>query len=66
MLHLRVRNVSGLRDVSDYEWEAFVNDVLIAEGSVKKHLRADGWVELVRRIVENMESKPRSRARGIR
>ena len=52
MLSIHVRNVSGLADVSDYDYLVFVNDKKIAEGKVKEHTRSDGWALLVGRIVE--------------
>lgn len=55
MLTLYIRNITGLADISDYEWVAMVNANKIAEGKVLGHVRADGWAQLVKRIAISHE-----------
>jgi len=53
MLTLYIRNVKTKNNIADYEYIVMVNSEKIAEGTIKKHNRADGWKPLVRRIAEN-------------
>jgi len=58
MLELYIRNVLHRKThIADYEYIVMVNAEKIAEGKVLKHRRKDGWVPLVRRIVEQEEGK---------
>jgi hypothetical protein len=52
MLIIKVQNTTDLAPVSDYRYEVLVNLEVIASGEVKGHVRADGWAELVRRVIE--------------
>ena len=58
MLILHIRNTTG-GSVSDYEYEVLVNTEVIAQGKVKGHTRADGWAELVRKVIEPYLRKER-------
>jgi len=55
MLTLYIRNLKTLKGIADYEYIVMVNAEKIAEGNVKGHRRKDGWVPLVKRIVEQEE-----------
>lgn len=59
MLRLRILNVSspGNDTMCSYHYEVDVNGRGIADGYVINHLRNDGWVALVKRIVEQEEAK---------
>jgi len=52
MLIVKVKNTTDLSPVSDYRYEVLVNLEVIASGTVKGHCRADGWAELVWRVIE--------------
>lgn len=60
MLVLEIRNISQMANISDYEYEVWVTTIrgtkkIIAKGTIEKHIRSDGWKQLVRRILD--ESK---------
>jgi hypothetical protein len=55
MLTVYVRNIKTVKDIADYEYIVMVNAEKIAEGKVLKHKRSDGWVPLIRGIVEQNE-----------
>lgn len=55
MLTLYIRNVSGLKPISNYKYAVMVNAEKIAEGMVKGHFREDGWAKLVSLIAEEAE-----------
>lgn len=40
---------------SDYDYTVQVNDRVIEKGVVLQHIRADGWVALVRKMLEQKE-----------
>ena len=56
------RNVSKLAPVSDYDVQVLVGDGsversrVIYRGKVTGHTRDDGWVELVRKLVQGAHS----------
>jgi hypothetical protein len=52
MLIIKIRRMHEERPVSDYEYAVLVNLEVIASGTVKGHCRADGWAELVWRVIE--------------
>ena len=52
MLEIYIRNLTRCKPLSDYEYIVMVNAEKIAEGKILKHKRKDGWVPLVKRIVE--------------
>lgn len=60
-LVVRIRNISSLAPVSDYEYDVIVggdtNYQTIAAGKVYGHKRADGWQALVRKVLK-AERKP--------
>lgn len=58
MLTLYIKNIKTKNDIADYEYIVMVNAEKIAEGIVTKHKRADGWVPLVRGIIEQNEKVP--------
>ena len=60
MLILHIRNTTELAPVSDYEYEVLVNTRVIASGAVEGHTRADGWAELVRKVIEPYLRKKRN------
>ena len=57
-LILVVQNISQLADVSDYNYEVLIGDgtkagsTSIAHGTIKQHVRADGWQPLVQRLLD--------------
>ena len=57
-LILVLTNQSHLADVSDYNYEVMVGDgtparsTTIAAGTVKQHLRANGWQALVKLLLD--------------
>lgn len=53
MLILLVHNISNLAPISDYAWEARVNDYCLATGTVRGHRREDGWTALLQLIIED-------------
>ena len=56
-LILVVTNVSPEgAEFCDYVWRAQINHEIIEKGKVTAHYRADGWMALVRRIVEEREA----------
>lgn len=58
-LILVMQNVSSLAPVSDYKWQAYINDRVIAEGHVTGHTRSDGWRVLVEKVLAaSTESRP--------
>ena len=52
MLTLYIRNITKCRKISDYEYLVFVNEEKIAEGTLQKHARKDGWAVLIKKIAE--------------
>jgi hypothetical protein len=58
MLIVKIQNITNLSPVSDYRYEVLVNLEVIAGGEVKGHVRAEGWAELVRRVIEPHLVKP--------
>lgn len=52
MLIVKIQNTTALAPVSDYRYEVLVNLEVIASGEVKGHVRANGWAELVRKVIE--------------
>lgn len=55
MLAITFRNISGLAAISDYEYEVWVNEHCIESGFVRNHARAEGWEQLVRRLLDTRE-----------
>jgi len=56
MLIIKIHNDStGSNESANYNYNVLVNTSLIASGRILEHNRADGWVELVKRIVEKQE-----------
>lgn len=51
MLHIQIVNRSDLAEVSDYEYRVMINHREICSGFIKGHVRKDGWIPLVRRIL---------------
>lgn len=52
MLIIHIQNITDLAPISDYRYEVLVNLEVIASGEVKGHVRADGWAELVRKVID--------------
>jgi len=58
-----LRNVSSLAPVSDYEYKVMVGDgtpeksQTLAIGTLSGHRRADGWMALVRQMLEGLEQE---------
>ena len=52
MLTLYIRNTTGCKPTSDYEYIVMVNATVISEGKIEKHKRKDGWAVLVKKIAE--------------
>ena len=55
MLHIKItNNLSHPKrpEYGNYDYEVFVNDKVIASGSIENHLRDLGWPELVERLLE--------------
>ncbi len=49
---IEIRNVSGLADVSDYDVKTSGEGIdLWTRGKVRSHVRADGWLALLRKAV---------------
>ena len=63
MLIVTLRNISELRDVSDYTWSVHVNQKEIASGVLRGHTRADGWVALLAELVAQQIPKENNNAR---
>jgi len=57
MLEIYVRNIKTKNDISNYEYLVMVNAEKIAEGKILRHRRKDGWMPLIKRIVEQEEGK---------
>lgn len=57
MLLLYIRNVKTKNNIADYDYVVMVNKTKIAEGTLKKHDRAQGWAKLVKRIAEEHKEK---------
>ena len=56
MLIIKIHNDStGSNESANYNYDVLVNTSLIASGRIVDHNRADGWVELVKRMVEKQE-----------
>lgn len=59
MLAITFRNISELADISDYEYQVLLGGgkrvKIIEEGIVRNHARADGWEQLVRRLLDTRE-----------
>lgn len=51
-LALIITNVSALAPTSDYVWRAQINNLLIDYGTVKGHVRSDGWAALVQKLLD--------------
>jgi (p)ppGpp synthase/HD superfamily hydrolase len=56
-LILVIRNVTKLTPVSDYTYEVFINERVIASGTVIGHTRDEGWEALVRKLLAQRERK---------
>jgi len=50
-LTLLIRNISELADISNYSYSVWVNERIIAHGTIEGHKRSDGWKPLVKRVV---------------
>ena len=53
-----IRNMSHLAPESDYNYEVMVGDGgplsnVLKQGTIKKHLRSDGWEALVKRVLDD-------------
>jgi hypothetical protein len=57
MLTIYCQNIKTVKDIANYKYIVMVNAEKIAEGKIKKHRRSDGWIPLVKRIVEQEEGK---------
>jgi hypothetical protein len=57
MLTLYIRNVRTRKNIADYKYLVMVNSEQIAEGTLEKHNRADGWAKLVKRIGDEAIAK---------
>ncbi len=56
MLIIKIHNDStGSNESANYNYDVLVNTRKIASGRIVDHNRDDGWVELVKRIVEKQE-----------
>jgi len=56
MLIIKIHNDStGSNELANYNYDVLVNTSLIASGRIVDHNRTDGWVELVKRLVEKQE-----------
>ena len=60
MLAITFRNLSNLAEISDYEYRVLVtggDDQLriVETGVVRGHARAEGWEQLVRRLLDTRE-----------
>lgn len=60
-LILILTNKSALAPTSDYNYEVLIGDGTVersktlARGEIKRHVRADGWKVLVRRVISEAE-----------
>lgn len=61
MLAVTFKNISGLAEVSDYEYEVIIGGgdyvKVLDAGYVRGHKRSDGWEALVKRFLERRESQ---------
>lgn len=61
---VKIGNLSDLADVSDYMVIAYEGDTVVAESTVRRHRRAQGFWPLVARSL-TLVSDARERARAI-
>jgi hypothetical protein len=55
---INVGNISDLAAISDYEFAACLDDQdFVVNGRVNGHRRSDGWMPLVKRILETLEAE---------
>ena len=57
MLVITFHNLSDGQPVSDYEYSVYINRRLIETGIVSGHTRAEGWRELIERLLDETEPK---------
>lgn len=57
-LIIALRNITGLSDVSDYEYGVYINETLLEKGSVFGHKRAEGWAALLQRLLDERKNNP--------
>lgn len=64
-LILIIQNTTQLAPTSDYRYEVLVGDGTparshsIASGTIESHVREEGWVALVHRLLEQHPTLPR-------
>lgn len=58
-LTITLRNISDLAEISDYHYEASVNNRVIEQGFVRGHHRSDGWDGLMLLLGSEREVKER-------
>ena len=53
MLIIKIQNdMTGTSVVSNYRYQVLINETVIESGSIKNHVRADGWQNLVGMLLE--------------
>lgn len=55
MLSIYIRNITGSNDMSDYKYIVMVDAEVLARGKITKHRRKDGWLQLLKRLIEENE-----------
>jgi hypothetical protein len=63
VLIVALRNISDLADVSDYDFEVYINRTRIASGTVRGHERARGWAALLKLLAEQAEGLLKDKGR---
>lgn len=56
-LIVEIVNKSDLADVSDYEYRVRINNRIIRKGNVFGHARKDGFLPLLKMVVEDLEEQ---------
>lgn len=54
-----VNDGTGTDNSSNYRYQVLINQSVIYSGSVKKHDRNNGWVGLLKLMLEQLESEPK-------
>lgn len=57
LLTIDILNVHQDGRICDYDWVAYVNQRIIAEGTVKGHNRDDGWIVLVEKLAKQYQEQ---------
>lgn len=45
-------DATGTNESANYRYEVRVNTKTVASGEIKNHNRADGWIELLKLLIE--------------